>query len=444
MFVNVDNDEDSLFIQPLDEIVDIIEHEQVNLEYQNNRPENPDETVHSNTDQHPIQTIPIVDYAVNQGNNQIIISTVKHSPAPPKISILFESKQRINVQFSENDFDDDVFKFIRDYIAPNVIYHLYFENPDIYEKFSVVLQRMFKSDALKFKMCRTKLVDVTDKTDIKDIIRNYHESKSNHRGIEETHQRIKEKYFWPNLKKSIQTFINECEICQQCKYERHPIKIAMNLTPTASKPFEIVHIDTFTFEGSKFLTIIDSFSKYAQAYQITSLSGTEIADNLILFFSHHGIPTRIIADNGTEFKNTVVTELLSLHKIKLHFISPNHPDSNGVVERFHSTITEHLRLLNTEGFQKTPIKMKMLYAVLAYNHTLHSVTKLKPIDIINGHITSNEPFDIKIDQLLLNDYTNSHKERTKLLYSKINSDLIQNKEKTLERINRDCDSSQES
>ncbi|CAH1970941.1 unnamed protein product, partial [Acanthoscelides obtectus] len=119
-------------------------------------------------------------------------------------------------------------------------------------------------------------------------------------------------------------------------------------------------------------------------------------------------------------------------------------ESNGVFELFHSTITEPLRLLNTEGFQKTSIKMKMLYAALAYNHTLHSVTKLKPIDIINGHITSNEPFDIKIDQLLLNDYTNSHKERTKLLYSKINSDLIQNKEKTLERVNRDCDSSQES
>ncbi|CAH1971697.1 unnamed protein product [Acanthoscelides obtectus] len=180
-------------------------------------------------------------------------------------------------------------------------------------------------------MCRTKLVDFTDKTDIKDI-----------------------------LKKSIQTFINGCEICQQCKYERHPIKIAMNLTPTASKA-----IDTFTFGVSTFFTIIDSFSKYAQEYQITSLSGTEIANNMILFFSHHGIPTRIIADNGIEFKNTVVAELLSLHKIKLHFISPNHPDSNGVVERFHSTITEHLRLLNTEGFQKAPIKMKMLYAILA-------------------------------------------------------------------------------
>ncbi|CAH2003046.1 unnamed protein product [Acanthoscelides obtectus] len=83
MFVNVDNDEDSLFIQPLDEIVDIIEHEQVNLEYQNNRPENPDETVHSNADQHPIQTIPIVDYAVNQGNNQIIISTVPRNHRNP-------------------------------------------------------------------------------------------------------------------------------------------------------------------------------------------------------------------------------------------------------------------------------------------------------------------------------------------------------------------------
>nr|CAI5851064.1 unnamed protein product [Callosobruchus analis] len=439
MFVNVDDDNDPFFVQPL---LPDTQQEQNNSQPDNDRPgqENVLETVHSNLDQDTTLTIPIAEYAVNQGSNQLIIDMVKHSPAPPKITILFENKQRIQVQFSEANFDNDVFNFIRDYVAPDVTYHIYFEKPGIYEKFSAVLQTMFRSNSLKFKMCKIKLVDVTIKSDIKDIIRNYHESKTNHRGIEETYQRIKEKYFWPNMKKAVQTYINECEICQQSKYERHPIRIAMNLTPTATKPFEIIHIDSFAFEGSKFLTIIDSFSKYAQAYHITSLSGTEIADNLIFFFSHHGVPSQIITDNGTEFKNTVITELLALHKIKLHFISPNHPNSNGLIERFHSTIIEHLRLLNTEGFQKTPIKMKMLYAVLAYNHTVHSVTKLKPIDIINGHITSNEPFDIKIDQLLLNDYTDKHKERTKLLYCKINSDLMQSKEKTLDRVNRNCDS----
>jgi len=34
---------------------------------------------------------------------------------------------------------------------------------------------------------------------------------------------------------------------------------------------------------------------------LNSLASTEIADNLLNYFSHHGIPKQIIVDNGTEF-----------------------------------------------------------------------------------------------------------------------------------------------
>lgn len=397
-----------------------------------------DATIHSNV-QSPVVDIPIVDCAVNIGQNQIIVSSVLHSPADPKIVILFEKKKRIIAQISENNFERDTVNLIKNYITPDIQYHIYFENPEIYEPFSNTLQKYFKWPSIKIKRCTKKLVDITNKNDIKEIIQNYHEGKSNHRGIDETYQKIKERYYWPNAKNSVQTYINDCEICQQSKYERNPVKIKMNVTPTATKPFEIIHIDTFTFEQSKFLTIVDSFSKYAQAYPLKSLSGTEIADSLIQFFSHHGIPKQIVLDNGTELKNSLLTELLGLHKIKLHFISPHHPQSNGIIERFHSTIIEHIRLLNTQGFSKTAIAMKMIYAILAYNHSLHSVTKLKPIDIINGHLSNNDPFNIEIDRILLNDYVNDHKEKSKLLYSKINSDLVQNKEKVIEKRNQNRD-----
>nr|CAI5858683.1 unnamed protein product [Callosobruchus analis] len=197
MFANVDDDNDPFFVQPL---LPDTQQEQNNSQPDNDRPgqENDLETVHSNLDQDTTLTIPIAEYAVNQDSNQLIIDMVKHSPAPPKITILFENKQRTQVQFSEANFHNDVFNFIRDYVAPDVTYHIYFEKPGIYEKFSAVLQTMFRSNSLKFKMCKIKLVDVTIKSDIKYqyIIRNYHESKTNHRGIEETYQRIKENIFW--------------------------------------------------------------------------------------------------------------------------------------------------------------------------------------------------------------------------------------------------------
>lgn len=271
------------------------------------------------------------------------------------------------------------------------------------------------------------------------IIKSYHEGKTNHRGIDETEQRIKNIYYWPQLKDSIQSFINECEICQQSKYERHPVKLQMNITPTPVRPFEIVHLDTFTLENHKFITLVDAFSKYAQAYAISSLNSTEVVDKLIQFFSHHDIPNCIVVDNGTEFKNSVIMELLNLHKIKLHFCSSNHSQSNGIVERFHSTLIEHVRLLNTRGFLKTPISKKIIYAIIAYNQSIHSATKCKPVDIIKGHITNENPFNINIDQTLLNDYIVNHKEKTKILYEKINQDLMQEKQNRTEKINKNRD-----
>lgn len=424
------NDNVSIQVIPDEETLEIDDH-QIKTD--------DDITIHTNAEENPIVQITSAEIAVNYGLNQIIINSVLHSPAKAKIEKLFENKQRISVQISNNQFEQDIIEFIKTFIVPNIQYHLYFENPDIYEPFCEVIRKHFKWPSLRFKKCKIKLIDVTNNDDIKEIIQNYHEGKTNHRGIQETEQRIKKLYYWPIMKKSIQTFINDCEICQQSKYERNPIKIQMNITPTASKPFEIIHLDTFTFEQNKFLTIIDTFSKYAQAYSITSLVSTQIVDNLIQFFSHHGVPKQIITDNGTEFKNTIISDLLNLHKIKIHFCSPNHPQSNSPVERLHSTLIEHMRLLNTQGFKESPTKSKMTYAILAYNHSIHSVTKLKPIDVINGHIINENPFDIDINKLLLNNYINDHKEKTKLLYSKINQDLIQNKEKVITKLNENRD-----
>lgn len=81
----------------------------------------------------------------------------------------------------------------------------------------------------------------------------------------------------------------------------------------------------------------------------------------------------------------------------------------------------------------------MKYAILAYNHSIHSATKFKPIDIINGHINNEDPFNINLDQMLMSNYVTEHKDRTKLLYSDINERLAQTKEKVIGKINETRD-----
>lgn len=123
---------------------------------ENEQPADDDDvTVHSNLE-NPVVGIPVSNTAVNFGQNQIIFSLVSHSPANPKITILFEKKKRIHVQLSENNFEIDVVNFVKEYVLPGVQYYIYFENPDIYEKFSATIQKYFKWPSIKLLRCLKK------------------------------------------------------------------------------------------------------------------------------------------------------------------------------------------------------------------------------------------------------------------------------------------------
>ena len=391
-----------------------------------------DQTQHSNTE-YPNLEIPIAIQELNKAQNQIEIQLVNHSPNKPKIIKPFPNKQRIIAQISKNNTEHEIVQFVKEYCVPKVTYHLYFLPQEFYEEFCRIVQRNFKWPCYKFICTVIKLIDV-EEDEISQVIQNYHEGKSNHRGISETETRIKLRYYWPNMRSSIQTYINSCDLCQRAKFERNPVKIGISLTPTATKPFEMIHIDTLKIQKEPYLTIIDAFSKYAQIYHLKSQNSIDIVQNLLKFFSYLGIPKTIICDNGTEFKNSNVIELLELHKIKVHFITPENPSSNGMIERFHGTLLEHLRLLN-EQHPKENMETKILYAILAYNNTIHSTTNKKPINIISGHLDVDDPFDIDCQKIIMNDYVQDHKNKTEIMYRELNKRLQERKERVVEKTN---------
>ncbi|KAI5743669.1 hypothetical protein M8J77_013901 [Diaphorina citri] len=391
-------------------------------------------TIHSALE-NPIIGIPITDSPLNVGRKQVVIKEADITDQLVTKETIHNDKERFTFQLPRENKEKAIIKFIKEYINPKVKYHLFFESTG-YEEFSRTLQKFFTNSGINLVKCNTFLTDITEENQQLDIIRNQHESLTNHRGIEETSRAIRQNYYWPNLTNTVQNYINNCEICQTTKYDRKPLKLYLNKTPTATRPFEIVHIDTFTAEKTKFLTIVDSFSKYAQAYYLDTCQAIEISSKLLEYFSHHGIVKQIISDNGGEFKNNILADMLKLHKVEVHFTCSQHPESNGIVERFHSTLIEHIRLFNNNTqFKNDPISLKVKYAVLAYNHTIHSVTKFRPIEIITGHFETTSPLTQDIEVQITSNYVNDHKERLKLIYKKLNQTIQNNKERIIERRN---------
>ncbi|XP_015839413.2 retrovirus-related Pol polyprotein from transposon 297 [Tribolium castaneum] len=391
-------------------------------------------TIHTNKE-NPVCLIPISEDPLNFGKNQIQFISVTNNPSDPVVIKLFEnSKQRITVQISRNDSKNNILNFIKNYVIPQVSYACHFASDELYEITGNILREHF-NESILFKRHLKILEDVESPEEQIAIIQNYHYGKSNHRGINETLQKISSRYYWPNMQKAIQNFINKCEICKAVKYDRKPLKLKFNLTPTPTKPFEIVHIDVLKYQSHKFLTIIDAFSKYAQVYLLENMQAIEIMKKLLIFFSHHSVPSLIITDNGSEFDNGVVTEFFRLHKIDVHFCSPHHPASNGLIERFHSTFLEHLNLLNNRPeFSKDPISTKILYATIAYNNSIHSTTKLTPFNVLNLN-NEQEIGDINLEYVILNNHLQSHKEKLQIIFKEINKRLTENKEKLITKLN---------
>lgn len=392
-------------------------------------------TIHS-SEENPIIGIPISEKILNMSRNQIILKAVETKPNPVKILILHKDKQRIIAEIPTSNTEQHLKEFLKEWIAPGIKYSIYFETPSLYVTLSRTLQTYFKDSKIDFTKTNKILQDVTKEKEKIEIIKNQHEGITNHRGIQETFNELKETYYWPDMVGTIQKYINNCEECQTTKYDRKPLKPFYNKTPTATKPFEIIHVDTISIEKTKFLTIIDSFSKFVQVYPLQSAQAIDVTEKLLDSFSHHGLPSLIIADNGTEFKNSTVQELLAFHKVKLHFNSSQHPESNGQVERFHSTLIEHIRLFNTrEEFKMEPIYIKVKYAVLAYNHSIHSVTELRPIQIITGHFDKEDAISADLEQKLTSNYLCSHKEKMKILYELIQNRIEDRKQKVIEKAN---------
>ena len=95
-------------------------------------------------------------------------------------------------------------------------------------------------------------------------------------------------------------------------------------------------------------------------------------------------------DNGIEFNNETVKELLKIHKINIHFGTPLHHKSNSIVERFHSTLIEHLRILRQTTSNCSAFQL-MKYALIGYNNTIHSSTNFTPFELTFGHTNIRDP-----------------------------------------------------
>uniref|UniRef100_A0A1A8HXS3 Gypsy retrotransposon integrase-like protein 1 n=1 Tax=Nothobranchius kuhntae TaxID=321403 RepID=A0A1A8HXS3_NOTKU len=178
-----------------------------------------------------------------------------------------------------------------------------------------------------------------------------HESDwSGHLGVNKTYKLLLQHFFWPGMKKDVATFCKQCHTCQLVGKPNQPItKVPLSPIPVIGNPFDHIVVDCVgplprTQTGKKYmLTIMCRATRFPEAIPLSSVTTKSVIKALIGFFSLFGLPRVIQTDQGSNFTSDLFKKVTESLGVKHIMSSPYHPESQGVLERWHQTFKSMLR-----------------------------------------------------------------------------------------------------
>ena len=213
-----------------------------------------------------------------------------------------------------------------------------------------------------------------------------------HLGSAKTWAYIRERYFWEGLHADVKSYVDSCRKCQEKSTPRRPAPGPLQPLPPSS-PWDTVAIDIFgplpiSDTGRRYIVVhTDLFTKYIVATALITQDAESVAkafvDNVVCV---HGCPRALLSDRGTNFTSALLRRVTDLLGIKRLFTTAYHPQTDGQVERFMSTLQQMLSKFCAENQRDWDIFLQQL--IFAYNSRVHATTGLAPFNLLYGRSPS--------------------------------------------------------
>lgn len=221
------------------------------------------------------------------------------------------------------------------------------------------------------------------------IITNNHNLVSCHGGFAKTLKRIREKYFWPNMSRSIKEFIDNCDVCKSVKPTNQILRPPMGKAMITERPFQRLYMDLLgpyprtKLGNSMVFVAIDHFTKYVFLKPLKKATSNAIISFLEEnIFHQFGTPEYIHSDNGKQFVSSHMSVFLNnygITHIKTAFYSPQANAS----ERINREFLVKLRVLLKERQDKWDIYVSRIASILRSDY--HEVLKCSPYFCLFGY-----------------------------------------------------------
>ena len=162
-----------------------------------------------------------------------------------------------------------------------------------------------------------------------EVMAKLHQS---HIGAEGCLRRARECVYWPSMNSEIKDLISKCETCRT--YEVAQQKETLVSPEIPNRPWSVVGVDLFQSPVSddQYLITVDYYSNFFEIDRLEDTRSAAVISKLKQHFARHGIPDKVISDNGPQF----ISQQFNDFKLKWEFdhrtSSPRYPKSNGKAE----------------------------------------------------------------------------------------------------------------
>lgn len=233
---------------------------------------------------------------------------------------------------------------------------------------------------------------VPENTDVRTkILHEAHDTPTAaHFGVEKTLERISRSYFWPNMRKTVETYVHGCDACQRHKVINAKPAGLLAPLPIPKKKWFTITMDLITklpktkTGQDAIIVFVDKLTK--MVHYAATRSTCKATDVAKIFIEHvarlHGLPRTIISDRDPRFTGNFWRALFRALGTKLAMSSAYHPQTDGQTERANRTLEENLRaFVNTkhnDWDEHLPIME------FAYNNSVNASTGFTPFYLNYG------------------------------------------------------------
>ncbi|KMQ86187.1 retroelement polyprotein [Lasius niger] len=260
--------------------------------------------------------------------------------------------------------------------------------------------KLIKKHKIYFKKVKEKEKIILSEKFSVEFMKNIHRNLC-HIGIKQMLKKISPLYTAKNLTKNIKEVCRNCEICIKNKSRGQDKFGLMSHLGPATKPFEIISIDTIGgFGGSRSTKrylhlLVDHFTRYA--YILTSK--TQSANDFVKLIKNISETKEIgllLTDQYPGINSKEFKKFLNGKSIPMVFTAVNAPFSNGLNERLNQTLVNKIRCKINEKEKKIAWTTIAQECVNKYNDTEHSVTGFAPRYLLDGTNVTVLPNELKL------------------------------------------------